>query len=223
MRGVDDPSPASGPDGRRDRWSEHRRARREALVDTALGVIRRLGPDWGMGDMARAAGVSKPVLYRYFRDKTELDDAVCERGMDLLRRRLPSPDELADAPAPEWLFQLAHAYLAVVEEHTQLYRCLVHVEAGGAPPAVGSRRTTVIEVVRELVRRRMAGDGDGGGGGPLDLWSHAVAGLVLAAGDWWLEHGGPSREWAARQVSLLAGPAVAATRDHDGSAPASSP
>ncbi|MCP2261448.1 transcriptional regulator, TetR family [Streptoalloteichus tenebrarius] len=206
MRGTDE-SPA--PDGRRDRWREHRRARREALVDTALAVIDRLGPDWGMGDMARAAGVSKPVLYRYFRDRTDLDDAVCARGVDLLRRRLPPPDDPAE-PASRWLVRLTDAYLAVLDEHRQLYRCLAHAESCRAPSGDGNGPTTVLAVVRDLVHRHMTARG---ATGPVDLWSQAVAGLVVSAGEWWLAHEGTGREWAARQVGFLAAPALAAVEE----------
>ena len=67
------------PDGRSARWTEHRRARREQFVDAALEAARRTGPDLAMEDVARSAGVSKTVLYRYFTDKDELVDAVIER------------------------------------------------------------------------------------------------------------------------------------------------
>src|SRR4051812_49613492 len=67
------------PDGRRSRWTEHRRARREDLVGAAVEAVRRTGPDFAVDDVARSAGVSKTVIYRYFTDKDELVDAVLER------------------------------------------------------------------------------------------------------------------------------------------------
>src|SRR3954452_9163956 len=66
-------------DGRRSRWTEHRRARREDLVGAAVEAVRRTGPDFAVDDVARSAGVSKTVIYRYFTDKDELVDAVLER------------------------------------------------------------------------------------------------------------------------------------------------
>src|SRR5689334_23436269 len=68
-----------GPDGRRARWTEHRRARREDLVAAAVEAVRAAGPDFAVDDVARSAGVSKTVIYRYFTDKDELVDAVLER------------------------------------------------------------------------------------------------------------------------------------------------
>src|SRR5215213_7437627 len=74
---VEAPLPAL--DGRRSRWTEHRRARREDLVDAAVEAVRRTGPDFAVDDVARSARVSKTVIYRYFTDKDELVDAVLER------------------------------------------------------------------------------------------------------------------------------------------------
>src|SRR3712207_1498350 len=96
---VDAPAPRAGKpvearvetlDGRRSRWTEHRRARREELVAAAVEAVRRAGPDFAVDDVARSAGVSKTVIYRYFSDKDELVDAVLERisGTVLLPRLL---------------------------------------------------------------------------------------------------------------------------------------
>src|SRR3954451_24090243 len=64
----DEPETPAGPvpDGRRARWAQHREQRREELVDAAIEAIRRLGSDVGMDALAAGAGISKPVLYRYF-------------------------------------------------------------------------------------------------------------------------------------------------------------
>src|SRR5918911_2622448 len=75
--GVSPQPPA--PDGRRARWTEHRRARREELVIAAVEAVRMAGPAFAVEDVARSAGVSKTVIYRYFSDKDELIDAVLAR------------------------------------------------------------------------------------------------------------------------------------------------
>ena len=67
------------PDGRASRWTEHRRARREELVAAAVEAVRRVGAELAVDDVARSAGVSKTVIYRYFSDKDELIDAILER------------------------------------------------------------------------------------------------------------------------------------------------
>src|SRR5690606_2759500 len=64
--------------GRSARWADHRERRREALVHAATRAVLRYGPDVDMGQVASVAGVSKPVLYRYFTDKAALFLAVGE-------------------------------------------------------------------------------------------------------------------------------------------------
>src|SRR3954470_5372660 len=66
------------PRDRRDsRWDEHRRARREQLVDATLAAVGRHGAGVGMDEIAAEAGTSKTVVYRHFADRNELYVAVC--------------------------------------------------------------------------------------------------------------------------------------------------
>src|SRR6478609_6793984 len=66
-------------DGRRSRWTAHRAARREELIDAAIRSIRAHGAEVGMDRIAADAHTSKPVVYRYFADKTDLHRAVTQR------------------------------------------------------------------------------------------------------------------------------------------------
>src|SRR5262249_20333886 len=58
-----DPDDQASDDGRRSRWVDHRRQRRDELVTMAVQAIVRHGPDVDMAQIAAVAGVSKPVLY----------------------------------------------------------------------------------------------------------------------------------------------------------------
>ncbi len=78
-------------DARKDRWTGHRDQRRREFVDAALRVLDAEGPELLMDAVAAEAGVSKPVLYRYFSDKSALVDALAERGSELLLARLLPP------------------------------------------------------------------------------------------------------------------------------------
>jgi len=63
-------------DRRRTRWAAHRKERREELIKAAIEAFFQHGPDVDMAQVAAVAGVSKPVLYRYFADKSQLWQAV---------------------------------------------------------------------------------------------------------------------------------------------------
>jgi AcrR family transcriptional regulator len=95
-RAADRPD-ESRRDGRSSRWSAHRESRRTALVEAAVAAIDAHGPEAGVAEIAAVAGVSKPVLYRYFEDKAELHAAVGTWGAHLVLARLAPALE---APLP---------------------------------------------------------------------------------------------------------------------------
>src|ERR1044072_839216 len=53
--------------------------RRRALLEAADRVIQREGPGASMASIAAEAGISKPILYRHFGDKSGLYQALAER------------------------------------------------------------------------------------------------------------------------------------------------
>ena len=67
------------PDGRRLRWTEHRSQRRAGFVAAGAIAIDRFGPDASAEQIAETAGVSRTVLYRYFRDREDLRQAIADQ------------------------------------------------------------------------------------------------------------------------------------------------
>src|SRR3546814_15026081 len=58
---------------------ERRGVRRGELLDAAVEAIRVAGPGATMEQLARAGGVTKPILYRHFRDRDGLITAIAQR------------------------------------------------------------------------------------------------------------------------------------------------
>ena len=56
-----------------------RDARRESLLAAADLVVQRDGPSASMSAIAAEAGITKPILYRHFGDKSGLYAALAER------------------------------------------------------------------------------------------------------------------------------------------------
>ncbi|MGH9123273.1 MAG: TetR/AcrR family transcriptional regulator, partial [Acidimicrobiales bacterium] len=107
-------------DGRRERWTSHRALRHREFVDAAVRVIAREGPELSMDAVAAEAGVTKPVLYRYFEDKAALLRSLDERGAELLFTRL-LPAISTDGPGLARVRAAVGAYFEVIDEFPNLY------------------------------------------------------------------------------------------------------
>ena len=182
------PRIVKGPDGRHARWDEHREARRAELVEAAVAAIDEHGPAAGIAEIAASAGVSKPVLYRYFADKDDLYRAVGAWGADAVLEAVV-PVLLADAPMRARVERACDAYLALIAQHPHVFFLLVEHPTNQDPLADGK------EMVAAALSR-MLGDAlrdlgvDAAGAEP---WAHGLVGLGLSTGEWWLRRRTMSR------------------------------
>ena len=78
--------------------------------------------DISMAQIAKAAGVSKPLLYHYFPSKIDLFKAAVAEQADELRLLLEAPAD--DAPA-EQLVHVLDAYLEWIEQHERTWTKLI--------------------------------------------------------------------------------------------------
>jgi AcrR family transcriptional regulator len=122
--------------------------RRRRLVELGAGLFERHSYDeLSMARIARAAGISKALLYHYFPSKQAYFAATLEQAAaELSAATEPDP---ALAPA-EQLARSVDAYLTWVERHATAYRKLMR--SVGAVPEVremidGIRRTTADRIV----------------------------------------------------------------------------
>jgi AcrR family transcriptional regulator len=196
-------------DARRDRWSAHRAERREQFVAAALRVLDAQGPELLMDAVAAEAGVTKPVLYRYFADKAALVQALGEYGSALLLDRL-IPAIGADSPALARIRDAVGAYFAVIDEHPNLYWLLARqANTEGGPGANPVRRdkefiaTTLTAVIGDYMRAY------GLDSGAAEPWAYGVTGLVQSTGEWWLERRSMSRSHVIGYVTRLIWAALA--------------
>ncbi|WP_166509675.1 TetR/AcrR family transcriptional regulator [Blastococcus sp. TF02-8] len=177
------PSPA--PDGRRSRWTEHRRARKEELVDAAVAAVRLVGPEFSVDDVARSAGVSKTVIYRYFSDKDELIDAVLDRiSQAILLPRLLGELAVDRADDRDRLRAVIAAFVALIEDEPALYR-FAYAQTGRAGRAdlVAATEHAVATALGGLIQERLARVGRPTEGAMT--WAYGVVGMVQLASHWW--------------------------------------
>ncbi len=184
------------PDGRNTRWEGHRATRREELVDAAVAAIDEHGASASIAQIAQSAGVSKPVLYRYFSDKDDLYRAVGMWGANQVVASLV-PILVGDGPLRERVERACSAYLTLISRHPHVFFLLVEHPNNEDPLADG----------REMVAAafsRTLGDGlrdlgvDAAGAEP---WAHGLVGLGLSTGEWWLRRRTMSRAAVSRHLS----------------------
>ena len=182
--------PTVARDRRDSRWDEHRRARREQLVDATIAAVGRHGAGVGMEEIAAAAGTSKTVVYRHFADRTELHVAVCARVATSLTARLRDAVDSAGEPR-QVVAAAVETYLAFLEADPELYRFVVQGPgrpagraSGDADPIanlshlVGDQAAALVAVALEQAGRDPAA---------ALPWGHGLVGLVRSAADWWLQ------------------------------------
>jgi AcrR family transcriptional regulator len=173
------------PDGRRSRWTEHRRARREELVGAAVEAVRMAGPDFSVDDVARSAGVSKTVIYRYFSDKDELINAVLERiSTAILLPRLLGELAVERSDDRARLHAMIAAFVQLIDDETALYR-FAYAQAGrsGRADLVAVTEHEIAEALGRMMVDRLVRAGQPGE--PAMTWAYGVVGMVQLAAHWW--------------------------------------
>jgi AcrR family transcriptional regulator len=102
--------------------------RRRQLLEAGERVFtERSYDDASMAEVARAAGISKGLLYHYFPSKRDLFVATLEAAAADLRA-LTEPDPAL--PPAEQLVKAVDAYLGWIEDHADSYAKLLESQSG---------------------------------------------------------------------------------------------
>lgn len=106
-------------------------ARREQLLAAGARLLaERPYDEVSIEEIARAADVSKGLLYHYFPTKKDFIIAAIERGQEELAE-LTAPDP--DLPPAEQLGASLDRFLDFVEEHEAAYTAIFRSRGGGDP------------------------------------------------------------------------------------------
>jgi AcrR family transcriptional regulator len=166
--------------------------RRALILDAAGRLFGAHGHDaTRLDDVAAAAGVTKPILYRHFASKQDLYLAVLARHRDDLPTFTAG---LTSAGPPEArLREVLDGWFAYVEAHAYSWRMLFRDRGGG--PEVNAFRTVVHTRARDVLKGLIAtAAGDRiprREHEPLaELLSMGMASLVL----WWLDDPASERD-----------------------------
>lgn len=163
---------------------QDRDARRESLLAAADLVVQRDGASASMAAIAAEAGITKPILYRHFGDKSGLYAALAERHTDRLL------DSLVDAltaggSARARVRRTIGTYLQAIEEEPQVYRFLVQSEeAASAHGQVRGFLRRLQELLAAGIAHELSLDGEDV---RTSVWAAGIVGMVQSAGERWLE------------------------------------
>ncbi|MHC0433485.1 TetR/AcrR family transcriptional regulator [Streptomyces sp. O3] len=135
------PARASAPAYRRLSVEE----RRTQLLAAALTLFARRAPEEvSIDDVAEAAGVSRPLVYRYFPGgKQQLYEAALRSAADDLEQCFAEP---STGPLTERLSRALDRYLAFVDQHDTGFSALLQ----GGSVASTSHTSAIVDEVRQV-------------------------------------------------------------------------
>lgn len=168
-------------DGRRLRWTEHRTQRRAAFVAAGAAAVDRHGANASAEQIAEAAGVSRTVLYRYFRDREDLRQAIGEYVVQAVLDSVLPKLQLTPESTPRQVIAAAiGTIIGWLDEHPNLYHFLRARRDGG----LESVENTLADNVAALLKLLMAFFGVDAE--EAEPGAYGIVGFVEAAGGWWL-------------------------------------
>ncbi|MFF5341040.1 TetR/AcrR family transcriptional regulator [Streptomyces althioticus] len=186
--------------------------RRSQLLEAALSLFAHRAPEEvSLDDVAEAAGVSRPLVYRYFPGgKQQLYEAALKSAADELRDCFDEPEE---GPLLPRLTRAVERYLAFVGRHDAGFIALLQ----GGSVVETSRTTAIVDGVRRAAAEHILRHLGVERPGPrlrmtIRMWITAVEAASLI----WLDEGKQPppeelRDWLVEQfVAVLT---VTARRD----------
>ncbi len=167
-----------------------------------MRAIRRLGPEASMDELAAEAGITKPILYTHFGDKSGLATAIAEHfAVDLVDEVLAS--FTAGAEPRTAVRQAIDTFIGFVELEPHVYRFLARGVAASENTLASQR--LVIEVglrLADVLRDQLSDAGLDTKGS--ELWAFGVLGSVFVGAEWWLFRQTMTRDELVDRLTELA-------------------
>jgi AcrR family transcriptional regulator len=161
--------------------------RRDQIVETATEVFVRQGYQGAsLEDVAARAGITRPLIYHYFRDKDELYLEILTRARAALDAAIVDHVP-ADAPPEAQLRGGIEGYFRFVRDNRQLWELLFGggtAVAGAVAEEATRQRFETSEKITLLVSAAAPSVA------PLaaNAYAHAVSGAGEALTRWWQHH-----------------------------------
>lgn len=110
-------------DGRSVRWEAHKRERRAAIIQAAIELTEAHPPgtDIHVQMIAKQAGIGRPVVYRHFADRDDLDRAVQRAILDNLTAHIFA-EGIGEGGLREGIERAVLRYVKWAHDHRSLHR-----------------------------------------------------------------------------------------------------
>ena len=159
--------------------------RRAQILEAGLQVFGRKGHEVAtLDEVAAAAGVTKPIIYDYFKNKQAFFDAIAEREMEIIGERIAKAID-PQSPKPV-IGQVLNAFFQYLEERPNGFRALT----SHAPITWwgGDRRSELrrdfydarVRNAREHLERLGIQSID------ADILGHSLIGAAMFVGELWI-------------------------------------
>ncbi|MFE3188079.1 TetR/AcrR family transcriptional regulator [Nocardia sp. NPDC059240] len=135
-------------DGRSTRWTGHKARRRADMLDAALTVIEENGTEISVQQIADRLQVPRPVVYRHFDGRADLDEAIRRHILDSLLAEL-LPRLHPEGTVRDLVRGAVGTYVGWVERHPQLHRFLAAADPHG-------ETSTALAGARDRIGGRLA-------------------------------------------------------------------
>ena len=130
--------------GIRERKERERNVRKEAIIQAAEKLFFTKGMNNStMDDVARESELSKGTLYLYFRNKDELNYAICMKGFEILARKLKRAIHKNQTGADN-LLSLARAYVRFSKAYNNYFKIIILFESSKTEKIVEEMKNRIL-------------------------------------------------------------------------------
>ena len=175
--------------------------RRNQLLSVGRKVFAERGYNAGSVEaIARAADVSKPIIYEHFGGKEGIYAVIVDREMDALVQRIV--DRIRDGTPRQRFERAVLAFLIYVKDEPDGFTVLTR----DAPLATGGKGMTSVisdlaDRVGTIFTQHLEAAGMNAEVAPV--YAHALIGMVTLVGQWWVENQKLPVETVARHVAAM--------------------
>lgn len=173
--------------------------RRSQLLEVGRGVFAEHGYNGGsVEEIARAAKVSKPIVYEHFGGKEGLYAVIVDREMDSLVKRIAT--QIAAGSPRQRFEQAVLAFLTYVKDEPDGFSVLTR-DAPGTGTGMQSVISDLADRVGDIFEQQLKHAGLDTQVAPI--YAHALIGMVTLVGQWWIENKDLDVEHVAKHVAAI--------------------